>query len=557
MIITKALQYITKEEDAELKALFAENEKLALYDEQDNNTIEELKTEVDRSHQQGKPVPKERMQEIVSIFNDINKKYERNIAKTQDNMTRIEHIFATAEERYLVSFAKAPDIKTAIFNDIKEVAKALTKQDLTNVKEKGFTTWKDKPNNSKNFRAFAYSILRLQLNALTRYHLENETTKAEINAILQGVSQREYPRKTTRPSTLIDEELPNMFSMVDGPMNIMQDYLFTYPTIQGLQTKANRETKRNHQGKVSSVRQLERGGIVYLTEDNQGYFQAVMIRQSEKISKADLKLIESSKEAEKVKDFIFFELSKVPGLTENIADRGGVFTFPLDDFVKYNAYTNIKTARRAFKNASFPIINTAFTYDKIKSVDGIHSGAFSGAIINMDIEEKTNICTIDLNPRFAKEIQNKSNRTIFFISNVPEYYFMLSSLSMRLMKAILRHARTNRVKTEANNGQGTLTYKYLQEQLGLPEIDQTKDPANKIIAPLENALKEILSFEKMYHKEAPEINIFSIVDKGATIRTQLETGKINYVLSGATLRPIENLNHSRNVKYKQIEEAQE
>ena len=557
MIITKALQYITKEEDAELKALFAENEKLALYDEQDNNTIEELKTEVDRSHQQGKPVPEERMQEIVAIFNDINKKYERNIAKTQDNITRIEQIFATAEERYLVSFATAPDIRTAIFNDIKEVAKALTKQDLTNVKEKGFTAWKDKPNNSKNFRAYAYSILRLQLTALTRYHLENETAKAEINAILQGVSQREYPRKTTRPSTLIDEELPNMFSMVDGPMNIMQDYLFTYPTIQGLQTKANRETKRNHQGKVSSVRQLERGGIVYLTEDNQGYFQAVMIKQSEQITKADLKLIESSKEAEKVKDFIFFELSKVPGLTENIADRGGVFTFPLDDFIKYKAYTNIKTARRAFKNASLPIINTAFTYDKIKSVDGIRSGAFSGPIINMDIEEKTNVCTIDLNPRFAKEIQNKDNRMIFFISNLPEYYFMLNPLSRRLMKAILRHARTNRTKTEINNGKGTLSYKYLQEQLGLPEIDQTKDPANKIIAPIEDALKEILSFENTYHKGTPEINILSFVDKKAKVRTQLETGKINYVLSGATLRQIEDLNHSRKVKYKQIEEAQE
>lgn len=152
-------------------------------------------------------------------------------------------------------------------------------------------------------------------------------------------------------------------------------------------------------------------------------------------------------------------------------------SFPLQDAVDDGQYTNIRSARRGFEDASRTF--SSFKGEKSSKEDFALEVFFTGAHI------KKGQCYLFLNPRTAWGKVAGQYYTV-----MPRYYYALPDKASTLLRYIFYIAR-QRTKDIKEKGYFTIGFRSIQMHLNLPDEKTTKNPRRDIKDPIENAIEKI------------------------------------------------------------------
>ena len=196
-------------------------------------------------------------------------------------------------------------------------------------------------------------------------------------------------------------------------------------------------------------------------------------------------------------------------------------SFPLQDLVDDGQFTNIRSARRGFEDASRAL--SSFKGEKSGKDDFTLEVFFTGARI------KKGQCYLFLNPRIDWA------RVAKYFTEMPSYYYALPDKASDLLFYVFYIAR-QRTEDIKEKGYFTISLRSIQGQLNLPDEKDNKNPQRDIKDPIENAVEKIeekhretfndtsLQFELLYGDGLP-------IPEGLAISEYLESGYLKVILN--------------------------
>lgn len=243
-------------------------------------------------------------------------------------------------------------------------------------------------------------------------------------------------------------------------------------------------------------------------------------------------------------------------------------TFPLRELVDIGLYKNMRTARCGFETAMDALTDIKVGGDhkprsrKESRITVIGAHYFRKGTI------KGNQCYILLESELNWNFIMRE-----YYTWRPIYYFKLPNRPATLLRYICEQARKN-AKSIKKNGYIFISFRDIQAELHLPDIEETENPYKTIIEPIENATEEIeeahkdtydnmdLSFHLEYVKgikNAAELSydeIKSMIGRGCARRC-LEEGRIKVFISGELLRKLIQISDRRDSKIEQARKRHE
>ena len=199
------------------------------------------------------------------------------------------------------------------------------------------------------------------------------------------------------------------------------------------------------------------------------------------------------------------------GIEQNVAARTGKdvsVTFTLADMVADGLYTDVKSARRAFKEG-YDILKQFEVTGEIRLKSGTVEGRRNvtpdadrarSMFVGRDIEKAgKSPCRVYLNPLMNWDF------LLYFYTTVPVWTFSLPKRAMNLMFWIFVTARKNvgRLKPNGPNYIKS-SYKSVQSWLNLPRLDETDTPKKEIITPIHAAVEEIKMAHDNFRRQVME-----------------------------------------------------
>ena len=196
-------------------------------------------------------------------------------------------------------------------------------------------------------------------------------------------------------------------------------------------------------------------------------------------------------------------------------------SFPLQELVDDGQFTNIRSARRGFEDASRAL--SSFKGERRGKDDFALEVFFTGAKI------KKGQCYLFLNPRIEWAKVAK------YFTEMPSYYYALPDKASDLLFYVFYIAR-QRTEDIKEKGYFTISLRSIQGQLNLPDEKTNKNPQRDIKDPIESAVEKIeekhretfndtsLQFELLYGDGLP-------IPEGLQISEYLESGYLKVILN--------------------------
>lgn len=221
-------------------------------------------------------------------------------------------------------------------------------------------------------------------------------------------------------------------------------------------------------------------------------------------------LLELSKHSFAATKLFLYTMHK--GIEQNVAARTGkdiYVEFTLADMVKDGLYTDVRSARRAFKEG-YNILREFEATGEIR----LKSNTLTGRkditpdadrartmFVGRDMEKAgKSPCRIYLNPLMNWDF------LLHFYTTVPVWTFSLPKRAMNLMFWIFVSARKNVRKLNPDKPYYiTASYKSVQAWLNLPNMDETDTPKKEIIQPIHAAVEEIKGAHDKFKREIMEL----------------------------------------------------
>lgn len=223
----------------------------------------------------------------------------------------------------------------------------------------------------------------------------------------------------------------------------------------------------------------------------------------------------------------------------------GVVEIPLEEFVKWELYTDVRAAREAVERAKGTLQHIAMEGWRQR---GKQRTATRRAILLPTIGIERGACRVRLNPDVTWEA------LLEYTMVYPPYYFSLPVKAYNMLGYLLSLTRQN-TKQVIENGCFTVSVSTIASYLGLPEIGETKDSRRDIILPINKAVGDIQNAENIWRKKNPDKDYILDVELDCieeTARSFLE-GKIKITPHGELLKMCQEV---RECNRKAIETAE-
>lgn len=244
---------------------------------------------------------------------------------------------------------------------------------------------------------------------------------------------------------------------------------------------------------------------VYMSKDG----KTLRIEVENNVSKSVIEipsLLELSKHSFAAAKLFLYIMHK--GIEQHVAAQTGKdvgVTFYFADMVRDGLYTDIKSARRAFKEG-YNILKEFEATGEIRLKSGTMEGRKDITpdvdkarymFIGRDIEKAGKApCKIYFNPLMNWDF------LLHFYTTVPVWTFALPKRAMNLMFWIFVNARKNVGNIRPNQPHYvTASYKSVQAWLNLPRLEETDTPRKEIILPIHAAIQDVKYAHDNFERE--------------------------------------------------------
>ena len=201
-------------------------------------------------------------------------------------------------------------------------------------------------------------------------------------------------------------------------------------------------------------------------------------------------------------------------------------SFPLSNLVEEGMYGSLRAARRGFEAALDVLLNFRFkTVIKNRYNNSKNNEDYATMIFFRGHSIVNNQCYIYLEP------DANWDALLRFYTYFPNFIFNLNNNAFMLLYNICFLARQN---CESIKGNGCFRIKMstVQSKLGLPDIQDSKNPTTQIIEPIENAISEIEEYQAKINTETDYIKITPILHDKYSYRSYLENGYLEIEIAG-------------------------
>lgn len=246
----------------------------------------------------------------------------------------------------------------------------------------------------------------------------------------------------------------------------------------------------------------------YMSKDGKTLRIEVLTESSKSIIEIP-SLLELSKHSFAATKLFLYVMQK--GIEQHVAAQTGKdigVTFSLSDMVADGLYTDIRSARRAFKEGYNILKEFEATGElrlKSKTVEGRKNitpdvDKARHMFIGVDMEKAGKApCKVYFNPLMNWDF------LLYFYTTVPVWTYSLPKRAMNLMFWLFVQARMNVQRLSAKGPNYiTASYKSVQSWLNLPRLEETDTPRKEIIAPIHAAIQDINAVHDNFKREVME-----------------------------------------------------